>query len=118
VLIFENAYYSVISPEGCAAILWKDRASAPRAAEALKIDPPNLKRLEIVDEIIEEPFGGNHNDYDVAADNLRAAIARHLDELRPLSIDELLSKRYERFRALGVMETRVPAPATSGAGAR
>jgi acetyl-CoA carboxylase carboxyl transferase subunit alpha len=104
VLIFENAYYSVISPEGCAAILWKDRASAPRAAEALKIDPPNLKRFGIVEEIISEPFGGNHNDYDVAAANLRKALKRHLAEVRKLSIDELLKQRYERFRALGVLE--------------
>jgi acetyl-CoA carboxylase carboxyl transferase subunit alpha len=104
VLIFENAYYSVISPEGCAAILWKDRAAAPRAAEALKIDPASLKRLGIVDEIVEEPFGGNHNDYDVAADNLRAVIARQLDDLKPLPEDRLLANRYERFRALGVLE--------------
>jgi acetyl-CoA carboxylase carboxyl transferase subunit alpha len=104
----------VISPEGCAAILWKDRASAPRAAEALKIDPPNLARLGIVDEIIEEPFGGNHTDYEVAADNLRATIARHLDELRTLPVDRLLANRYERFRALGVMEARTQATATAG----
>jgi len=115
VLIFENAYYSVISPEGCAAILWKDRASAPRAAEALKIDPPNLKRLGVIDEIVEEPFGGNHNDYDVAAGNLRTAIARHLDELREMPVDQLVATRYERFRALGVMEVRTPNAAAAEA---
>ncbi len=108
VLIFENAYYSVISPEGCAAILWKDRASAPRAAEALKIDPQSLKRLGVVDEIIEEPFGGNHNDYDVAMDNLRACLAKHLDDLRPLTTDRLLANRYERFRVLGVLDQKAP----------
>lgn len=113
VLIFENAYYSVISPEGCAAILWKDRASAPRAAEALKIDPPNLRRLGIVDEIIEEPFGGNHTDHEVAAENLRAALMRHLDELRPLPVEKLLAARYERFRVLGVMESRAQATAVT-----
>lgn len=113
VLIFENAYYSVISPEGCAAILWKDRASAPRAAEALKIDPPNLKRLGVVDEIVEEPFGGNHNDYDVAADNLRAALARHLDQLKPMRLDDLLARRYERFRSLGLLESHPPPEAVT-----
>ncbi|MGH8018771.1 MAG: acetyl-CoA carboxylase carboxyl transferase subunit alpha, partial [Opitutaceae bacterium] len=104
VFIFENSYYSVISPEGCAAILWKDRASAPRAAEALKIDPASLKRFGIVDEIVEEPFGGNHNDYDLAAANLKRAIASHLPALKKLSPQKLLDARYNRFRALGVID--------------
>jgi acetyl-CoA carboxylase carboxyl transferase subunit alpha len=104
VLVFENAYYSVISPEGCAAILWKDRASAPRAAAALKIDPPSLQRFGIVDEILEEPFGGSHHDIDEAATTLDRALARHLEALRQFTPKALVERRYERFRALGVME--------------
>ncbi len=114
VLIFENAYYSVISPEGCAAILWKDRASAPRAAEALRIDPANLERFGIVDEILEEPFGGNHNDHDEAAATLKRAITRHLGELLPLDGASLVDRRYDRYRALGVFEEpQAPTPAVS-----
>ncbi len=101
VLIFENAYYSVISPEGCAAILWKDRASAPKAAEALKLNAANLKDLEVVDEVIAEPFGGAHNDLATAAANLKTALIRHLGELTPKSLEELLDERYERYRELG-----------------
>ena len=101
VLIFENAYYSVISPEGCAAILWKDRASAPLAAAALKLNAPNLKDLGVVDEVIPEPFGGAHNDPAAAAAALKAAFIRHLDELTPKPVDQLLDERYERYRALG-----------------
>ena len=101
VLIFENAYYSVISPEGCAAILWKDRASAPKAAEALKLNAANLKDLEVVDEVIAEPFGGAHNDFATAAANLKTALIRHLGELTPKSLEDLLDERYERYRELG-----------------
>lgn len=104
VLIFENAYYSVISPEGCAAILWKDRASAPRAAEALKLGSASLLKFGIVDEIVEEPFGGNHNDYDQAAKTLKRSLIAHLNDLRKLSVDQLTDGRYERFRKLGVFE--------------
>lgn len=116
VLIFENAYYSVISPEGCAAILWKDRASAPRAAEALKIDPVSLRSSGAIDEIINEPFGGNHNDPDLAAENLKVALLRHLDAVRQLPVETLIQKRYERFRSLGVVE-QVPPPAPTPAAA-
>jgi acetyl-CoA carboxylase carboxyl transferase subunit alpha len=104
VLMFENAYYSVISPEGCAAILWKDRASAPRAAEALKMDSTSLKKTGAVDDVIEEPFGGSHNDYDGAAKNLKAAIVRHLGELEKVPMKKLLEQRYQRFRKLGTFE--------------
>jgi acetyl-CoA carboxylase carboxyl transferase subunit alpha len=107
VLIFENAYYSVISPEGCAAILWKDRASAPRAADALRLDPTSLKRFGVVDEIIEEPFGGNHHDHDGAAAALKTVLLRHLSELSSLPPDRLVNQRYERFRVLGVLEEQV-----------
>jgi acetyl-CoA carboxylase carboxyl transferase subunit alpha len=111
VLIFENAYYSVISPEGCAAILWKDKASAPRAAEALKLGPASLRQFHIVDEVIEEPSGGSHNDYDAVAASLRHTLVRHIGELTALPVERLLNDRYERFRALGVMEATVPAAA-------
>jgi acetyl-CoA carboxylase carboxyl transferase subunit alpha len=101
VLVFENAYYSVISPEGCAAILWKDRANAPQAAEALKLNAPNLKELGVVDEVIPEPLGGAHNDPAVAAAALKDAFTRHLDELLAKPPEKLLEDRYERYRALG-----------------
>jgi acetyl-CoA carboxylase carboxyl transferase subunit alpha len=101
VLIFENAYYSVISPEGCAAILWKDRANAPKAAEALKLNAANLKELGVVDDVIPEPFGGAHNDLPAAAASLKKALIHHLGELAKLDTDKLLDTRYERYRALG-----------------
>ena len=101
VLIMENAYYSVITPEGCAAILWKDRAYAPRAAEALKITADKLIELEIADEIIEEPFGGAQRDYDAAAEKLGEALKKHLDVLGKLSGEELAEQRYAKFRAIG-----------------
>ena len=101
VLIFENSYYSVISPEGCAAILWKDRAQAPKAAEALKLNAANLKELAVVDEVIPEPLGGAHYDPAAAAAALKAALIRHLDELTPKPVDQLLDERYARYRALG-----------------
>ena len=101
VLIMENAYYSVITPEGCAAILWKDRAYAPKAADALKITADKLIELEIADEIIAEPFGGAQRDYDAAAENLAAALKKHLEELGKLSGEELAEQRYAKFRAIG-----------------
>jgi len=101
VLIFENAYYSVISPEGCAAILWKDRANAPRAAEALKLNAANLAELGVVDEVIPEPLGGAHNDPEKAAGALKYAIQKHLNDLLGLPTEKLLDLRYERYRALG-----------------
>ena len=100
-LIMEHAYYSVISPEGCAAILWKDRAYADKAAEALKITSKDLKQLGLVDEIVAEPLGGAHNDTRVAFDNLKKAILRNLGELQTLSCDDLLQTRYEKIRAYG-----------------
>jgi acetyl-CoA carboxylase carboxyl transferase subunit alpha len=102
VLIFENSYYSVITPEGCAAILWKDAAAAPKAAEALKLNADTLKELGVVDEILPEPFGGAHNEPTEAAAVLKQSVLRHLGELRGLTIEDLLEKRYARFRNLGV----------------
>lgn len=101
VLIMENAYYSVITPEGCAAILWKDRAFAPKAAEALKITADKLIELGIADEIIREPFGGAQRDYDATAENLAAALKKHLKVLEKLSGEELAEERYAKFRAMG-----------------
>jgi acetyl-CoA carboxylase carboxyl transferase subunit alpha len=101
VLILENAYYSVISPEGCAAILWEDRAAAPKAAEALKITARDLLELGLVDEIVPEPLGGAHNDPAIAAANLKTHLLKHLEELLALPSAERLKKRYEKFRAHG-----------------
>src|SRR5687767_8270816 len=94
VLIFENAYYSVISPEGCAAILWKDRAAAAKAAEALKITAHDLLELNLADEVIPEPLGGAHNDAPTAAQTLKEVLIRNLDELKKLPVPELLKLRY------------------------
>src|SRR3954468_11437889 len=99
VLILENSYYSVISPEGCAAILWKDRSAAARAAEALKITAKHLFELGLVDEIVPEPLGGAHTDHDKTAKTLRDALLRHLEFLSNLSPGERLKQRYEKFRA-------------------
>lgn len=115
VLILENAYYSVISPEGCAAILWKDRAAAPRAAEALKITANDLFKLDLVDEIIPEPLGGAHNDPAQMAATLKTHLLKHLGELRALSGSERLKQRYAKFRAIGHFNQPQPAPATAAA---
>jgi len=101
VLILENAYYSVISPEACSAILWRDRKHAPEAAEALKLTAQDLLKLGVVDEIVYEPEGGAHRDYESAAANLGIALRKNLERLVETSIDQLLKKRYKKFRALG-----------------
>lgn len=101
VLMFENAVYSVISPEGCASIMWRDASKAETAAEALKITAPDLLELKLVDEIIPEPEGGAHLDHDKAAKLLDGVLARCLEEISRLSPDELLDKRYEKFRRMG-----------------
>jgi len=104
VLILENAYYSVISPEGCAAILWKDQSRAPDAASALKLTSYDLLALGIVDEVIKEPLGGAHRDFGETVDNVREALLKHLTELGKLPAEEVLERRYQRFRALGPFE--------------
>jgi acetyl-CoA carboxylase carboxyl transferase subunit alpha len=104
VLMFENSYYSVITPEGCAAILWKDSAAAPKAAAALKVDAEDLEKLGTVDEVIAEPMGGAHNDPAQAAASLKTALQKHLGQLRSLKPDALLEARYERYRRIGVYE--------------
>ena len=101
VLILQNAYYSVISPEACSAILWKDRRHAAEAAAALKLTADDLMRLGVVDEIVPEPEGGAHRDHDTAAANLGGALRRNLQRLTEEPIGQLLKKRYEKFRRLG-----------------
>jgi acetyl-CoA carboxylase carboxyl transferase subunit alpha len=101
VLILENAYYSVISPEGCAAILWKDRAASAKAAEALKITANDLLRLGLVDEIVPEPLGGAHNDPAQCAASLKKVLLSHLTELLALQPDERMKRRYGKFRGHG-----------------
>ena len=102
VLVMENAYYSVISPEGCAAILWKHRSHAPEAAEALKLTAGNLKELGVVDGIVPEPEGGAHHDHKAAAEMLRASLAENLAALDKLPVAKLLEGRYDKFRRIGV----------------
>lgn len=101
VLILENSYYSVISPEGCAAILWKDRKASPQAAEALKITAKDLLALKLVDEVIPEPLGGAHNSLAEMAATFKQHILKHLTELQALTGAERLKKRYAKFRAHG-----------------
>lgn len=103
VLILENAYYSVISPEGCAAILWKDRASAARAADALRITARHLRDLGLVDEIVPEPLGGAHNDLAAIAHSLKECLLKHLVEMLALPAAERLKLRYEKFRRHGAV---------------
>ncbi len=104
VLILENAYYSVISPEGCASILWKDRVHAPKAAEALQLTAPKLLELGIVDEIIAEPIGGAHCDLEATALTIKASLEKHLRALIHLDIQNLLNKRYEKYRSMGMFK--------------
>jgi acetyl-CoA carboxylase carboxyl transferase subunit alpha len=111
-LILENAYYSVISPEGCAAILWKDRANAAKAAAALKITAKELLELKLVDEIVAEPLGGAHTNPDATAENLKKDLLKHLKETLALPIATRLKKRYEKYRAHGHFLEKVQPPAT------
>lgn len=101
VLILENAYYSVISPEGCAAILWKDRSAAPKAAESLKITAKDLKELGLVDEIVPEPLGGAHNQLPEMAMTLKAALVSNLEALKKVPAGERLKQRYQKYRNYG-----------------
>lgn len=102
VYILENAYYSVISPEGCASILWKDRTFAPNAAEALKITSSHLLNLGIVDAIIPEPFGGAHVDIATTAKNIEQKLEDTLKELKSIPVEQLLYQRYNKYRLMGV----------------
>ncbi len=100
VMMMEHTYYSVIAPEACAAILWRDPSLKERAAEELKLTAEDALRLGVIDHIVPEPPGGAHTDPDAAAVLLREAIARALDELAPIPTDQLLRNRYEKFRRM------------------
>jgi len=104
ICILENSYYSVISPEGCAAILWKDGSKAPLAAEVLKLTGGDLLNLKIIDEIIPEPLGGAHRDPQKTSQNLKESILNSLKELKATDKDELLKLRYKKFRSMGVTQ--------------
>ncbi|MDE1171364.1 MAG: acetyl-CoA carboxylase carboxyltransferase subunit alpha [Verrucomicrobium sp.] len=106
VLLMENAYYSVISPEGCASILWHSAAQAPKAAEAMKISSAELFKMKLVEEVIPEPLGGAHRNWDAAAASLKDAILRHLRQLQKLGVSALQEGRYEKFRQYGAFEER------------
>jgi len=103
-LVMENTYYSVISPEGCAAILWRDRAHAPAAAEALGLSSERLIEFGIADEIIEEPLGGGQRDPELCFKNLGKALRAHLAALRKRSPQALLDQRYQKYRRIGAFE--------------
>ena len=101
VYLLEHAYYTVISPEGCASILWRDASKAAEAAEALKITAPDLLKFGIIDGAVKEPLGGAHHDYKAMADELKKTIISSLDELSGMSGEELKKSRYEKFRKMG-----------------
>jgi len=103
VLMLENSVYSVITPEGCAAILWRDASQRERAAEALKLTAQDLLRLQLIDEVIAEPPGGAHADPDAAAQALGEALRRHLRELRRIKVDKLLKRREEKYLSMGAL---------------
>jgi len=104
VLMLEHAIYSVISPEGCAAILWGDASKAPEAAQLMRTTAPDLLRLGVIDGIVPEPVGGAHRNWEETAQSLRLALREHLWQLRSRSAAELVQERYEKFRRIGVFE--------------
>jgi acetyl-CoA carboxylase carboxyl transferase subunit alpha len=101
VLMYEHAIYSVISPEGCASILWRDSTQAPLAAEAMRITAQDLKKLGLIDEIVPEPMGGAHREPDVALASLADAISQALAPLQTMSAEALKARRREKFLAMG-----------------
>jgi len=101
IMVLENSYYSVISPEGCAAILWKDSAKASLAAEALKLTAADLLKFGIIDEIVPEPLGGAHRGPEKMCQTLKEAIIKNLDSLKNISLSQLIDKRYDKFRKIG-----------------
>jgi acetyl-CoA carboxylase carboxyl transferase subunit alpha len=104
ILMLEHAIYSVISPEGCAAILWGEATKAPEAAELMRITAPDLMKLGVIDGIVPEPVGGAHRDWEETAEKLRGPLRKALWELRGISSEELVALRYEKFRKIGVFE--------------
>ena len=104
ILMLEHAYYSVIPPEGCASILWKNAAAAPQAVEALKVTAQDLLELQVIDEIIPEPLGGAHHDPEKTAQSIKEALIRYLPPLLECPTERLLAERYEKYRKIGVFE--------------
>jgi len=104
VCVLENAYYSVISPEGCAAILWKSSSKAPEAAQALKLTGGDLLKFGVIDEVIKEPLGGAHANPDETAKNIKASVKKHFIELLKLDKNDLVELRYKKFRKMGEFE--------------
>ena len=104
IYVLENAYYSVISPEGCAAILWKERSRSPDAAKALKLTAKDLFDMGIIDGIIKEPIGGAHRDPQEAAENIKAAITKDLETLKKIPKSKLIESRYAKFRSIGIFD--------------
>ena len=102
VFMLEHSYYTVISPEGCASILWRDAAKSAEAAKALKITSEDLYKLEVIDGIIKEPIGGAHRDYDLMADRLKSTLIKSIEELKAIKPKELREERYNKFRRMGV----------------
>ena len=103
-LMLENAWYSVISPEGCAAILWRDQAKAPDAAEALKVSAPDLLELKVIDKILPEPTGGAHRNHQLAAQIVKGELLASLAQLKQSSTQELLQRRLDKFRSIGIYD--------------
>ena len=101
ILMFENSIYTVAMPEASASILWRDKVFAPQAAEAMRISAKELKVIDLIDELIPEPLGGAHHNYSLMADNLKTALLKNLAELQMLAVDELLERRYQKFRNIG-----------------
>src|SRR5690348_14219244 len=104
ILMLEHSIYTVAMPEASASILWRDNKYAPQAAEAMRISAKELKKLDLVDELIPEPLGGAHHNYRLAADNLKAVLLKHLAQLKTIPIDELLELRYQKYRNIGVFD--------------
>jgi acetyl-CoA carboxylase carboxyl transferase subunit alpha len=118
VSVLENAYYSVISPEGCAAILWKDRTKAPEAAAALRLTARDLYDLKLIDEVLKEPLGGAHIDPAATSENIRQSLRAHLEEIGKTDVRQLVEKRYERFRSIGHYRSAGVVPAAAETPAR
>ena len=106
VFVLDNAYYSVISPEGCAAILWKDNSRSSEAAEALKLTADDLIKLGVIDDKIEEPMGGAHHDIGYTAQKIEEKIELSLNELEKLTPEKLLERRYQKFRKMGILHEK------------
>ena len=118
ILMLEHAVYSVISPEGCAAILWRSAEHREKAAEALKLTSENLKGLGVVDEVVPEPAGGAHSDWDATAGAVKEALVRTVAELDELDVDTLLRRRWEKYEAMGAWREPAPSEEASPAAAR